>query len=80
MARKTVRVKELIEWVNEMNRCTLGPDGEMLRNGWNRMLEHILHQFADAYADKRFLTMTEIPIGEELPDHSRIHWYLHKDL
>ncbi len=89
--RKTVRLAELVRWVNAKNAASVtGPE---VRRGWNAMLESALME-ADVYAGFRYLTGEEVPYGVDpgiiwldrgagvavYPDETRRAYYLDKTL
>ncbi len=92
--RKTVRLRELIDWVNQRNATsTCEPS---VREGWNSLLNSIL-MAADAYKGFNYLRLDELkgeaegkppgivfdPSGEnrhEFPDESRIRFIITKGL
>ena len=60
MARKTLKIRTIIELVNLRNReSTYDPE---MRQGWNSLLEAILHD-ADAYAGFGYYSSEELPEG-----------------
>ena len=86
--RRTVKIADLICEVNRKNKlssCT-----SHVRNGWNGMLEDILHANG-VYAGYWYLATDEVPEGEEpgivrgeesdaafFPDPSRRCYYVHR--
>ena len=90
MARKTVKIKLLIDKVNDLNRTSLvSPE---IRIGWNSLLEDILHE-ADVYHGFAYLNQDEVPKGQlpgvvygdkpennEFPDDSRRYFFCHGKL
>jgi hypothetical protein len=92
--RRTVRLRDLVAWVNERNRCsTCDPK---VREGWNALLDAFLME-AEAYAGFGFLTSDELageargqPPGivrddtgnncHAFPDETRIKFYLSRGL
>ena len=87
--RKTVRLRELVEWVNDRNRTsTCDP---RVREGWKALLDSFLMD-ADAYIGFGFLTSDELagdarglPPGillddtdNRFPDETRVKFFLHR--
>jgi hypothetical protein len=71
--RRTVKVVDLVEMVNKMNReSTCGPD---LRVGWNSWLEEILLK-TKTYSGFQYLWRGRVPMGhlpgiETAPDQTK---------
>lgn len=57
MPRKTLRLRELVEWVNERN--TTSTCEHAVRQGWNALVNSML-MAADAYAGFSYLTAGEL--------------------
>jgi hypothetical protein len=84
MARKTFKLRRLVEMVNRRNRnYTCSPD---MREGWNSLLEEVLLN-NDNYAGFCYLTAKEVPEGQlpgverngydtQFPDDTRRIYYL----
>ena len=61
MGRKTFKVNEFRDWVNERNRTsTCAPE---IRQGWNTALENVLHDTGN-YRGYGYLTEDEVPAGQ----------------
>ena len=85
---KTIKVVDLIEKVNRKNRVsTCSPD---VRAGWNDLLATVLMD-TNNYAGFRWLTASEIPVGEKpgiagehpnftFPDETRKAYFVAKKL
>ena len=82
--RKTTRIVSLIKYVNRRNEWSTCPSD--VRNGWNTLLEQILHSSGN-YAGFRYLQVSEVPPGEQpgiqivdgvntYPDESRRQYYI----
>lgn len=92
--RKMIRLRELVEWVNERNATsTCDP---AVREGWNSLVNHVLMQ-ADAYAGFGCLGANDLqgdakghPPGiifdhsgehrHEFPDETRIRFFVPRGL
>jgi hypothetical protein len=64
MARKTVQVSSVIEYVNNMLRNSFGAVTSEERLGMIDVLEQILHDTGN-YRGYRYLTQEEVPSGEK---------------
>lgn len=93
-ARKTVSLREMVEWVNERNATSSCPPD--VRQGWNSLVSTFLME-GDAYAGFGYLRADELEgdaVGQlpgivpsangkgqhAFPDETRIRFYVHKDL
>ena len=92
--RKTIHLRELLEWVNQRNATsTCLPS---VREGWNSLVNSMLMQ-ADAYIGFQFLTAEDLadnakglPPGiiwnadgtdrHTFPDETRIRYYVRKGI
>lgn len=92
MAKRTVKLVDLIALVNEKNRVTTSGRTKSWREGWNLMLENLLMQ-ANAYAGFGYLEAGSVPKGElpgiirgetlkenVFPDETRRIYYTHAKL
>ena len=61
MARKTVKIADIVEMGNKILRSELGD--QEFRSGVKMMVENILHE-TDNYAGFRMLTQEEVPAGQ----------------
>ena len=94
MPRKTLRLRELVEWVNERNATSTCEPA--VREGWNALANSML-MAADAYAGFGYLTAGELrgnargqlpgivpdTTGNDrhsFPDETRIRFIVPKDL
>jgi hypothetical protein len=82
--RKTIKVVELVELVNQRNRVSTCAAG--IRAGWNAILEEVLHK-TDGYNGYRYLSAGEVPKGQApgilpedtgfiFPDESRRNYFV----
>jgi len=70
MARKTVKIVDLIDSVNRRNRDSTCDD--TIRAGWNSLLEEML-SVTDTYAGFRFMNADEVVDGDEQTE--RKHYF-----
>ena len=84
MKKKTFRLADLVDKVNERNRLsTCSPE---VRKGWNSLCESLLLE-SDVYAGFNYLSEKDVPKGHEpgirtdeqgnktFPDESRVFFY-----